>query len=220
MTTTVTIYSDLHCPWAAVAVHRLRRARDGQDLDVVFDQRAWPLEWVNGQGTPRDIVESEMAVLAGHEERLFSRYGDPSWPSTLLPAFELVAAARRAFGLRAAEDVDYAVRLAFFRRSADVSQRHVLHRVAGEAGLDADAVMRVWETGSARADVVDDYRRGQQLPIQGSPQIFWPDGSTSHNPGMDHEWVRGLPRVRHADPRAAARLLAERAGGSGAGSAA
>ncbi|MDP8977934.1 MAG: DsbA family protein [Actinomycetota bacterium] len=220
MTTTVTIYSDLHCPWATVAVHRLRRARDGQDLDVVFDQRAWPLEWVNGQGTPRDVVEPETAVLAGHEERLFSRFEGPSWPSTLLPAFELVAAARRVAGLRAAEDVDYAVRLAFFRRSADVSQRDVLHRVAGEAGLDADAVLHVWETEPVRADVVDDYRRSGRLPIQGSPQIFWPDGSTSHNPGMDHEWVRGLPRVRHADHGAAARLLAERAGGSGTGSAA
>jgi len=220
MTATVTIYSDVGCPWATVAIHRLRRARDGQDLDVVLDQRAWPLEWINEQGTPRHIVEPEMALLASHEERLFSRFGGPSWPSTLLPAVELVAAARRAFGVRAAEDVDYQARLAFFRHSADVSQCHVLHRVAADAGLDADAVMHVWETEPVRADVVDDYRRSLDLPIEGSPQIFWPDGSTSHNPGMDHEWVRGLPRLRHADDAAAARLLAERARGSDAGSAA
>jgi predicted DsbA family dithiol-disulfide isomerase len=220
MTATVTIYSDVGCPWATVAIHRLRRARDGQDVDVVLDQRAWPLEWINEQGTPRHVVEPETALLASHEERLFSRFDGPSWPSTLLPALELVAAARRAFGTRAAEDVDYQARLAFFRRSADVSQRHVLHRVAADAGLDADAVMHVWETQPVRADVADDYRRSQQLPIDGSPQIFWPDGSTSHNPGMEHEWVRGLPRLRHADHAAAARLLAERAGGSDTGSAA
>nr|MBA2529190.1 hypothetical protein [Euzebyales bacterium] len=47
--------------------------------------------------------------------------------------------------------------------------------------------------------------------IQGSPQIFWPDGSTTHNPGMtDHEWVRGIPRLRSSDPGEAEGLLLSR----------
>src|SRR5690349_24847921 len=115
MTATVDIWSDIHCPWALVAVHRLRAARDAQGLDVVFAPRAWPLEWVNRRGTPRGIVTAETAVLANHEPEIFNAYRDESWPSTFVPAFELVAAARRVGGPRAAEDVDYAVRLAFFR---------------------------------------------------------------------------------------------------------
>lgn len=216
MTTTVTIWSDVHCPWAAVTVHRLRAARDASGTDVVFDQRPWPLELVNGQGTPRHILANEVPVLASQEEDLFSAYRGESWPSTFLPAFELIAATRRVHGLRAAEDVDYHLRRAFFRHSVDVGIRagleHALEDAAtANAGIDAGEVLRVWETEPVRADVIADYRRSHDLPIQGSPQVFWPDGTTTHNPGMtDHEWVRGIPRLRSADAEAPARLLAEK----------
>lgn len=213
VTTCIEVWSDIHCPWAAVAVHRLRTARDRHGLDVVFDQRAWPLEWVNESGTPRHIVVPESAVLANHEPSVFSAFRGESWPSTFLPAFELVAAARRALGLRAAEDVDYALRLRFFRESADVSLRHELARACDDAGIDTAAVMAAWESEPVRADVVADYERSKGLAIQGSPQVFWPDGSTDHNPGMtDHEWVRGIPRITSSDPEAAERLLLEHAG--------
>jgi len=208
VTITVTVWSDLHCPWAAVTVARLRAARERHGLDVVFDQRAWPLEWVNKGGTPEAIVTAEAAVLSGVEPDLFSRFQGKNWPSTFLPAFELVAAARRAFGLRAAEDVDWALRRRFFRNSADVSQSHELHAAALQAGLDADALIEVWEQQPVRADVVADYETSKGLPIQGSPQIFWPDGTTTHNPGLrDHTWVRGLPVIGTDDRGEAERLL-------------
>jgi predicted DsbA family dithiol-disulfide isomerase len=219
MPRTVTIWSDVHCPWAAVAIHRLRRARDEHGIDVLFDQRPWPLEWVNDRGTPRHIVEPETIVLAAHEPELFSRYRGETWPATFLPAFELIAAAREVHGLRAAEEVDYYLRLAFFRESLDVSLRHNLFAAvmaaakAASCELDPDAVLRAWETRPVRAAVVADWERSQQLPIQGSPQIFWPDGHTTHNPGMtDHVWERGIPRIASSDPEAPARLLRERVG--------
>lgn len=208
MPSIVAVYSDLGCPWAFTAIHRLRRARDAHGLDVVFDPRAWPLEWVNERATPRHVVEPETAVLAQHEPDLFSKFRGDSWPSTLLPAFELVAAARRVAGVRAAEDVDYHVRLRFFRHSADVALRHELRRALDDAGMDAAAMLEAWRSEPVRADVVADLEAGRALPIQGSPQIFWPDGSTTHNPGMtDHTWVRGIPRIATTDPGAAERLL-------------
>ncbi len=207
MTAVVTVYSDLHCPWATIAMARLRRARERHGSDVVFDTRAWPLEWVNESGTPRDIVEAETALLASLEPDLFGRYRASSWPSTFLPAFELVAAARRVGGLRAAEDVDEAIRRRFHRDGADLSLRHELRNAAGDAGLDPDTVMKVWEREPVRGDVVDDYERSTHLEIQGSPQIFWPDGTTTHNPGMEAEWIRRLPRLKRNDPDEAERLL-------------
>ena len=138
-----------------------------------------------------------------------------SGESTFVPAFELVAAARRVGGPRAAEDVDYALRLAFFRDSVDVSieagVEAALDVAAGLApALATDQVLDTWRHGNPRADVVADFRQSAVLPIQGSPQIFWPDGTTTHNPGMtDHDWVGGLPRIASTDPRAPARLLAE-----------
>jgi len=208
MTATITIWSDIHCPWATVTVHRLRRERERQGLDVVFELRAWPLELINEEGTPRRIMEQEIAVLGNHEPELFSRFDGESWPSTFMPAFELVAAARRVGGARAAEEVDYALRRRFFRSSADVSLRHELRQAVLDAGLDAGAVMHVWDTEPVRADVLTDYERSKELPIQGSPTVFWPNGERTVNPGFTVEFVRGLPRILDADPTEPGRLLA------------
>jgi hypothetical protein len=215
-TTTVDIWSDIHCPWALVAVHRLRSARAKHCLDVVFAPRAWPLEWINGRGTPRDIVTTETAVLASHEPVLFNGYTAESWPSTFLPAFELVAAARRVHGIRVAEDVDYALRLAFFRDSLDVSVKAGLRSalsIAHELNADVqpDQILDTWLHTNIRADVVADFSISETLPIQGSPQIFWPDGTTTHNPGMTgHHWHGDLVRIAHTDPGEAERLLLAR----------
>jgi predicted DsbA family dithiol-disulfide isomerase len=208
------VWSDLHCPWALVCVHRLRLARTEHGLDdvLVINPRAWPLEWVNERGTPRDIVPTETLVLAAEEPDLFSAYENASWPSTFLPAFELVAAARRAGGPRAAEEVDYAVRLAFFRDSVDVSIEHGLRHALAIASLhttvDADEVLDVWHHQAVRADVLADYEASRTLPIQGSPQVFLPDGQTFHNPGLtEHDWERGIPRVRQSDPDRPAQII-------------
>lgn len=220
MTVEVDVWSDIHCPWALVAVHRLRRAREAHGLDVVFVPRAWPLEWVNRRGTPRGIVTTETAVLAGHEPELFTAYTGESWPSTFLPAFELVAATRRRYGPRAAEDVDFALRLAFFRDGVDVSIRAgLVEALVIASGLNADvvpaAVVEAWLRTNPRADVAEDFQASGGLPIQGSPQIFWPDGSTTHNPGMtDHRWHGGLVHIGHTDPGEAERLLLARTAGS------
>ncbi|WP_156934745.1 DsbA family oxidoreductase [Pseudonocardia spinosispora] len=213
-TPTVTIWSDIHCPWATTVVHRLRQARDGGHPGVILDPRPWPLELVNNEGTPRHIVVHETAVLADHEPTIFGAYTDPSWPSTFLPAFELVAAARRVHGARGAENVDYALRLAFFRDSVDVSILGGLTRaleLARQYGeLDAGEVLCVWREEPVRADVLSDYETSKTLPIQGSPQLFFPDGFTAHNPGLtDHEWIRGIPRIHTDDPRTLEKLLAE-----------
>lgn len=213
MTTTIDVWSDIHCPWALVAVHRLRAARERHELDVVFAPRAWPLEWVNRRGTPRTVVVTETAALASHTPELFNAYTDDSWPSTFLPAFELMAATRRIHGARAAEDVDYALRLAFFRDSVDVSIKAGLDAalsIARDLGadIDGDRVMQEWTFSNPRSSVQDDFTLSASLPIQGSPQIFWPDGSTTHNPGMtDHDWQGGLVRIGPVDETAAERLL-------------
>ena len=218
MPAVVEIWSDLSCPWAFVTVHRLRTARDRTGLDVVFEPRPWPLEWVNGTGIGQATAAVEAAVLAQHEEDLFSSFRGSAWPSTLLPAFELVAAARRVDGSEAAEAVDVALRLALFRGSVDVSVRAGLVQalqgaVDAGAALDVEAILDAWDAGDVRQDVRADYARSRDLPIQGSPQIFWPDGSTTHNPGMaDHAWVRGIPRLRSADPDEPERLLLARCG--------
>ena len=179
----------------------------------MFDQRPWPLELVNERGTPRKIVGAEADVLSNHEPDLFSAYDNDSWPSTFLPAFELVAAARRVHGVRVAEDVDYGLRLAFFRHSVDVSVESGLRRaleLAAENSTDLNTaeVLDAWRRQPVRADVFDDYERSKGKDIEGSPHVFWPDGSSTHNPGLaDHEMVRGIPRIAVDDRDEPRRLL-------------
>jgi predicted DsbA family dithiol-disulfide isomerase len=209
----VTIWSDIHCPWAGAIVHRLRAARDAEGLDVLLDPRPWPLELVNRQGTPHDIVMTEIAVLAQHEPSMYASYAGDSWPSTFMPAFELVAAARRVHGDKGAEEVDYALRRAFLRKGIDVSISSGLREaldlaVSGGVQIDVETVLKVWGSEPVRADVLADYERSKDLPIQGSPQIFLADGSTEHNPGLsDHVWRGGIPRLLSDDKDAPRRLL-------------
>ena len=69
-------------------------------------------------------------------------------------------------------------------------------------------MLKVWGTEPVRADVLADYELSKQLPIQGSPQVFLPDGSSEHNPGLtDHVWRGGIPRVLTDDREAPLRLL-------------
>ena len=68
--------------------------------------------------------------------------------------------------------------------------------------------MSAWRTSDVRADVARDFEQSKQVAIQGSPQIIWPDGITTHNPGMsDHHWRGGLLRINSTDPEEPARLL-------------
>lgn len=216
----VEFWSDIHCPWALVCLHRLRAARSELGLTgVVINPRPWPLEWVNERGTPHDIVATETVVLAAEEPSLFSAYDNPSWPSTFLPAFELVAAARRVGGPRLAEEVDYALRIAFFRDQVDVSiaagLRQALELAAADHPVPVERIMRTWYTQPVRSDVLAEYTVSQGLAIQGSPQIFWPNGETHHNPGLsDHTWERGIPRIGTSRPFEPTALLARLGGAS------
>src|SRR5690606_32225177 len=105
------------------------------------------------------------------------------------------------------------LRRAFLRASVDVSIEAGLRTalqaaVARGAEIDAEAVLEAWRTQPVRADVLADYERSKNLPIQGSPQVFLPDGSTEHNPGLtDHQWRGGIPRVLSDDRDAPRRLL-------------
>jgi hypothetical protein len=111
--------------------------------------------------------------------------------------------------------------MAFFRDSVDISIEAGLCQalsiaVTLNANIDHDHVMHAWRRTNPRADVADDFQASKSLAIQGSPQIMWPDGATTHNPGMtDHHWTGGLVRIGATDKDAAKRLLLEKIAPSG-----
>jgi predicted DsbA family dithiol-disulfide isomerase len=203
----LTVFSDLHCPWAYVFSIRLRRARAGIDRPPVA-WRCWPLELVNDRGTPWDTVTLEIPVLAQLEPDHFAAPRRQSWPSTLLPAMEALKVAGELGGPRVADRFDEAARRAFFLDRRDLSLRPTLADVAADAGLDRSRFLDAFDDGGHRRSVIADWQEGRRRGVEGSPHAFLPDGSAVFNPGIGKiDWGSGIPVPREVDEGAISRLL-------------
>src|SRR3954469_15207341 len=170
---TIVIWSDIACPWATLAVHRLHceRSRRGLDGEVVLDHRAFPLELVNGRCTPRRILGAEVPV-AGALDPEFGwqvwQAPDSEWPVTTLPALEAVQAAKEQ-GLAASEALDFALRRAFFAEGRCISMRHViLDGATSVQAVDKDELAAALDDGRARHLVVEQWRAATDGPVKGS----------------------------------------------------
>ena len=212
---TIVVYSDLLCPFAHVAVHRLweTRTRLGLDDVVTFDHHTFPIELLsftaelpNGPAT-RIGSDSEIPVLGPLEpDAGWQLWSEPDWlyPNTVLLAFEAVHAAKRQ-SPQASERLDRALRRAFWAESRSVGHHHVILDVAGTVpDLDVEILAEALATGTARAEVFADHATSSTDAVALSPHLFLPDGSSITNPGItvhwQGAWARGFPVVDRDDP--------------------
>lgn len=210
---TIAVFADPGCPWAHVGVSRLHRARRSAGLvdEVAIDIRAFPLELINERPTPFGGLQSEIPPLQAIEPRagweLWS--GEASaWPVTMLPPMEAVEAAKEQ-GLEASAHLDHELRRAFFGQSRCISMRHVILEVAEGCGrVDVDALAEALDDGRARGPMLEPYW-AHGGTVQGSPHVFLPDGTSSHNPGIEFHWDKRARRlvVDRDDPSAYDDLL-------------
>ncbi len=135
---TIAMYSDVHCPYAYLSAYRLRRLRDEWRGKVRIAHKSLALEYVNKQSTPKPILDNETPILMLEEPEIPYQpwhRPDSEWPVTMWPAFEAIKCAERQdFDL--ADDLDWAIREAFFAGSRCISMRHVLFELAEGVGLD------------------------------------------------------------------------------------
>lgn len=217
---TVVVFTDVVCGWSTVALHRFYAAREKAGLTeaVRVDHQLFLLEDVNEFPIPKRYLDSEIPVVGALAPEFGWKpwQGDAStWPITSLLTNEAVHAAKRQ-SLPAAERLDMALRHAFFTDSRPVS---LLHEIIGVAqrcsGVDAGALRRDLEQGTARAEMMRGYR-GHRDVVQGSPHFFLPDGSDVHNPGIELHWLgepgAGFPVVDSDDPAAMNELVKRAAG--------
>lgn len=189
---TIQVWSDLLCPFAYVAIHRLRVARErlGLDGQVRLDHHTFALELFNGPHS-RPGTDSEAVGLGQLAPEIgFRLWTKPDWtyPSTVLLAAEAVHAAK-AQGLRQSEDLDHALRNAFWHDSRPIGHRQVILDVATETGaIDTTALAAALDDGRARSTLMADHAVATTDTIQGSPQLFLPDGTSVHNPGIAVHW--------------------------------
>ena len=194
---TIAVWSDLHCPWAHVAVWRLwdARRRLGLDDRVAFDHRIFPLELFNSEPTPFRTVAAEIPVCG----RLAPRAGwqvwqgaQTEWPVTTLLPMEAVQAAK-AQSLRASEELDRGLRVAFLAESRCISLRHVILEVANECeSVDVGALAAALDAGVARHRIAEDWDVAKREGVRGSPHLFLADGTDAQNPGVTFHWEGDL----------------------------
>jgi predicted DsbA family dithiol-disulfide isomerase len=210
---TIVAYTDIACAWSTVAIVRLLRARDELGADVRLDHRLFLLEDVNRFPIPKRFLDSEIPVVGALEPNLgwaLWQHDPADWPVTTLPANEAVHAAKEQ-SPQAAEELDLALRMALFRDSRCIALHHEILDVASECEhIDAAALGEALDDGRARAAMMHDYRANRDS-VQGSPHLFFPDGTGVHNPGIELHWVgeqgSGFPVVDRDDPDVFAELV-------------
>ena len=215
---TIAVWSDLTCPWSHVALWRLwdARRRLGLEGQLRFDHRAFPLELFNNEPTPYASRAAEIPACAALAPRAgWQEWAAPlsEWPVTTLPPMEAVQAAKEQ-SLAASEQLDRALRAAFFAESRCISLRHVILEVASDCdGVDVAALADALDAGRARRRILEDWQAAGREGVRGSPHLFLPDGTDAHNPGVTFHWEGdggegiGFPVVDDDDPAAYDELL-------------
>jgi len=198
------MYADLSCPFAYVAHGRWRRIREEFRGRVELVHKCLALEYVNRQATPKVATEIELAVLVRDEPGLpYAPWMSPDgeWPVTIWPAFEAVKCAERQ-GISLADDLAWAIRVAFFAEGRCISMRHELLELACRTGLDCGRFESDFDSGIAKRLVVDEAREGwERLKVAGSPTFVLPSGEQFASPGLpelDVDEVSGRAAVTAA----------------------
>lgn len=215
---TVTVWSDIGCPWATLALHTLHAAAERRGCELIIDHRAFPLELFNSQPTPKFILDAEIVAIAAQQPHLGWRlWSGPEWtyPVTTLLALEAVQAAKAPAvgGLRASDELDAALRHAFYAEGRCISIPSIVLDIATSCPhVDADALAGAIARGAGRAEVYAQWEIARGPQVQGSPHLFAVGGYAVHNPGANYRWTAdpregGFPHLRGYDPSWADALL-------------
>jgi predicted DsbA family dithiol-disulfide isomerase len=199
----IEMYSDIHCPWAYMALYRLRQVWPEYRARVRIDFRSLSLELRNQRPTPKSFLDTEILLMAKQEPDL------PIWPwrgreseyvPTLLPAFEAEKAAFQQ-GEEAGWEYAWRVRHAFFGESRTICMRFVLADIAQEAGLDVDRFLADWDSGLLREPVIHESTHGwETLQVEASPSFVLADGTQITNPAADRVTWGAHGTIKHLEP--------------------
>jgi predicted DsbA family dithiol-disulfide isomerase len=202
----LTVYGDLACPYASLAIAGLRAARDRTGKDVRLDIRAFPLELINRRPHDFGLLEAEKAVIAALDPGMgWRRWRGPvtEWPVTTLLPMEAVQAAKRpeVGGLPASEELDVALRRALYVDSRCIALLPVILEVAEECpAMDRAALARTLQSGTSRAELFAQLGEQERGAVRGSPHVFNADGRDWVNPGLKIEHAGDYPVARSHDP--------------------
>lgn len=194
----VEVFADIWCPFAHVGLRRFVERREQMAQEVQLLVRAWPLERVNGEPVPPELIAEEVAeIRATVAPDLFAGFDPERFPTTTIPGLRLTC---RAYEVSAevGEAVALELRDRLFERGQDVSDPVVLAEVAAAHGLDPD--------GPDDDLPGQDWEEGRSRGVIGSPHFFTPGGAF-FCPALEVREIDGHLRIT-ADPEGFERFLA------------
>lgn len=113
------------------------------------------------------------------EEPLLDQFGDrvrlvyKNFPLAGMRAWSMDAALAAACAFRQGNQPFWTLHEKLFREMPRLKEgRPVLHKLAGEAGLDVPAFTRCFDQRDALAEVNRDLQEGERLGVQGTPTFF------------------------------------------------
>ncbi|TJY63294.1 dithiol-disulfide isomerase [Sinimarinibacterium sp. CAU 1509] len=181
----LTYYSDVLCVWAYISQARVdevaARFPDEVSIDYrfcsIFGDTAYKIEsgWGARGGYAGYANHLREAVAEFSHIKIHPDIWQLNQPTSSTPAHLVLKAVQRV-DTRQCRAVLHALRLAFFERCVDISQRTALEEVLQSVGVSVDAVRAVIDSGRAHADLEGDRRDQQTLLIQGSPTFILNEG--------------------------------------------
>ena len=188
----IAVYSDIGCPWANIAIHRLVRVllERGLDREIGIDHRAFSLELMNDQPIPSEILNAEIPTCRELEPSAPWPEGPGPWRFTrsTLVALDAVQVAKEQ-SVGASVRLDQALRRAMFHDLARLDTAASVVEIARTVDdIDVDALEEAVRSGRGRTEVRRHTHESQSDLVVGSPTLVLPDGSAHHNPGISMRW--------------------------------
>ena len=163
----IEVFADIWCPFAYVGLQIVRVRRDEHAPGVPIKVRAWPLELVNGE--PMSVEKTAHHVRDLRAELgldCFNGFDAERFPTTMIPALALVAAAGRQSDTLG-ERASFRVREELWEAGRDIGAPDVVADLAAEFAVSV--------TDAERQLVLDDWHEGEQRGVKGSPHFFCGD---------------------------------------------
>jgi predicted DsbA family dithiol-disulfide isomerase len=164
---------------AAVRLHKIMPEFEGR---VRLRQRAFPLEIYGGGPPDRKELELEIWLAALQEpEAVFKPFKDDC-PTTTLPAFDGAWCAFQQ-GEGIGHKFDLRVRQAFFAEGRNIGRPEIILELARETGLEMEHFCRLFNSGEARAAILEEGRLGKdKYKVRGTPTVMLAGGKKLRHP--------------------------------------
>lgn len=204
-TQALVVHSDLRCPWARVAVHRLLAAADrrGATGTLTIDHRWFPVGEGDDPVDPAELDRELAAVAPLLPDVGWATWSDAdvAFPTSTRRAAAWVQAAKAA-SPQASMTLDLALRDALFADARDIADDAVIEAIAADVP-DLDVPLVQAELASGRPDIELD--RHAEVAASGavelSPTIVAAERSSWANPGIELDVDdHGTVQVRSDDP--------------------